>query len=440
MLDIVLGRKPSDVRKYGTRGAILLGKHYVKMGETTALSNPVYMDISAAHAVFICGKRGTGKSYAMGGIAEGLATIDPDIAQNIGIILLDVMGIYWTMKYSNRSDDALLAEWGLSPKPCDIKIYTPYMAYDEYKKKGMPTDVSFSVAVNELTAEDWALTFDIDVNSPMGVLIERGLNELVRLGKPFDIGQIIDKMQKDSKADQLTKDAAENRFLAAEEWGVFKKDGTPLKDLVKGGQVTVLDVSCYATQPNGWKIRSLIIGLVAKKLFLGRMLSRKDEEFSKVSQSESYFSSGEFDQKMKDPMIWLVVDEAHEFLPKEGKVASSDALVTILREGRQPGISLILATQQPGKIHTDVMTQSDIVLSMKLTTKIDIDALSLLMQSYMRSGIDRYFEELPRVPGACVAFDDSNERMFPMRIRPRCTWHGGSSPFALKEKKKMFGE
>lgn len=45
----------------------------------------------------------------------------------------------------------------------------------------------------------------------------------------------------------------------------------------------------------------------------------------------------------------MLLDEAHEFLPDTGKTAATDALVTILREGRQPGVSLILATQQPGK-------------------------------------------------------------------------------------------
>jgi hypothetical protein len=44
-----------------------------------------------------------------------------------------------------------------------------------------------------------------------------------------------------------------------------------------------------------------------------------------------------------------LTDEAHEFLPRDYKVASTDPLVTVMREGRQPGISLILATQQPGK-------------------------------------------------------------------------------------------
>jgi hypothetical protein len=125
-------------------------------------------------------------------------------------------------------------------------------------------------------------------------------------------------------------------------------------------------------------------------------------------------------------------------LPREGKTSATDALITIRREGRQPGISLILATQQPGKIHTDVMTQSDTIISHRITAKLDTDALGLLMQSYMREGLDRYLDELPRVNGAAIILDDNNEKMYPIRIRPRFTWHGGGSPMAIKEEKKLL--
>ena len=50
-------------------------------------------------------------------------------------------------------------------------------------------------------------------------------------------------------------------------------------------------------------------------------------------------------------------------------------LTQLLREGRQPGISLVLATQQPGQIHKDVMTQSDIVISHRVTSATDLEAL-----------------------------------------------------------------
>ena len=41
MYEIVIGRSEKDREKYGLRGTIMLGKHYVKMGQTTSLSNPV---------------------------------------------------------------------------------------------------------------------------------------------------------------------------------------------------------------------------------------------------------------------------------------------------------------------------------------------------------------------------------------------------------------
>ena len=189
--------------------------------------------------------------------------------------------------------------------------------------------------------------------------------------------------------------------------------------------------------PGGWKIKSLVIGLIAQKLFIQRMIARKEEEYDDIHSAMHYLSEEEKPKK-KMPMVWLVIDEAHEFIPHDGKTTASDALITILREGRQPGISLILATQQPGKIHTDVMTQSDTVISHRLTAKIDTDALKNLMQSYMREGVDVELDNLPRVKGAALILDDSNERMYPMRVRPRLTWHGGEAPTAIPPRKKVF--
>jgi len=168
------------------------------------------------------------------------------------------------------------------------------------------------------------------------------------------------------------------------------------------------------------------------------MIARRNEEFQEIHKSTSYFGGDVGGETNKMPMVWLVIDEAHEFLPKNGKTAASDALITILREGRQPGISLILASQQPGMIHTDVMTQSDTLISHRLTAKIDTDALGALMQSYMREGLDKFLNELPRVKGAALVLDDTNEKIYPIKIRPRFTWHGGEAPTAMIEKKSKY--
>src|SRR3989338_8567335 len=112
VFDVIIGRNRKDVEKYGKEGTVLVGKQYVKMGQTTSLSNPVYLDVAGAHVIFLVGKRGTGKSYTMGAIAEGLSNLPNEIKQNLSILLIDTMGIYWTMKYPNFQDSDLTKQWG----------------------------------------------------------------------------------------------------------------------------------------------------------------------------------------------------------------------------------------------------------------------------------------------------------------------------------------
>jgi DNA helicase HerA-like ATPase len=439
--DIIVGRLAQDREIFGNKGIVLLGKQYVKMGRVTSLSNNIYLDVAGAHVMLICGKRGGGKSYTMGGIAEGMADLEPEIKQNLSFIFLDTMGVYWTMKYPNKKDEALLAQWGFKPKGLDIVIYTPVMYYEKFKEEGIPTDKPFAIKPSELNAEDWCKAFDISENDPMGILLERVVHQLRKTLGEYSVDQLAQAVQQDIRSEQHTKDALENRLKSTEVWGLFDKNGTSINDLARGGQVTILDVSCYATMPGGWKIKHLIVGLVAQKLFIQRMLARKKEEFDSVHTTMDYFSTEDISKnKQEMPLVWLVIDEAHEFLPRNEAEnnAATQPLITIMREGRQPGISLILATQQPGKINTDVMTQSDIVLSHRITARMDVEALGLLTQSYMREGLTQAVDDLPRVKGAGVIFDDSNEKLYPMRVRPRFTWHGGESPSAVKIKKEEF--
>jgi len=437
MYDIVIGRSQSDFNKYDTKGTVLLGKHYVKMGQVTSLSNNILLDVTRSHVVFVCGKRGSGKSFTMGVIAEGISDLDKDIKDNLSVLILDTMGIYWTMKYPNQKERDLLDQWGIKPKALDVTIFTPKGYFQSFKEKGIPADYPFSVKPDELDIEDWSTTFGIDRNSEESVLLERTIATLKERGKGYSLLDIITKLKWDETASQKAKDTLMNMFMNADAWGLFDENGTPLNDLISGGRVSILDLSIYATMPRGWDIKALVIALVSKKLFQQRMTSRREEEFKAVHETVHYFAEEE-QKKLEHPMVWLVIDEAHEFLPLNGTTAATAPLITILREGRQPGISLVLASQQPGKIHTDVMTQSDVIISHRITAKIDTEALGALMQSYMRKGLDKYLDELPKETGAAIILDDNNERMYPIRIRPRFTWHGGEAPIAIPSEKNIF--
>ncbi len=439
MEDIVVGRSKSDLEKMGLKGSILLGRHYISMGTTTALSNNVYMDVAGAHVVFICGKRGGGKSYTMGAIAEGFHLLDKTIKQNLSVVLFDTMGVYWTMKYPNHKDKELLEKWGLKPESIPINIFTPEKYHHIYKKQGIPTDFPFTMNPSVLDPDDWCNAFRVDKYSSRGILINRIVLNLKKERDSFALHDIISSVKNDVESERDDRDAVASMFLMADNWGLFSDHGTPLHELAKGGRISVLDVSCYATMPGGWDVKALMVGLIGQKLFVERMKYRKDEEYQSVNSATNVFTAQK-QEKQDMPLVWLVIDEAHEFIPRDGKVASTDALVTIMREGRQPGISLILATQQPGKIHTDVMTQSDTVLSHRITANMDVEALGLLMQSYMREGLTAELNKLPRVKGAGILFDDNNEKMYPIRVRPRFTWHGGSSPTAVPKVGEGDGE
>ena len=436
MYDIVLGRNKEDMGRFGTSGTINIGKHYVKMGQTTSLSNNILMDVAKSHIVFICGKRGSGKSYSMGVIAESMSDLPKEMEKNISIIILDTMGIYWTMKYPNKKDKELLDEWGIEAKPLNVSIFTPIGYYKKYKEQDIPTDFPFSIKTSNLSAYEWSETFGIDLNDSTGILIERAIETLKESGRDYDIDDIVKTIQKDDRSAKEVKDAVENRFLAAKHWGLFSKEGTLLEDLVIPGQITVLDVSCYSYSSDAKGLRALVSGLVAQKLFAKRMAVRKSEEYKSIYRETHLIDEDQ--EEEKEPLVWLIIDEAHEFLPNDIKTVATQPLLTILREGRQPGISLVLASQQPGKIHTDVITQSDIVISHRITANIDVKALGALMQSYMREGLDKQLNYLPRVKGAALIFDDINEKIYPMRVRPRYTWHGGGTPSVILKKKKVF--
>ena len=308
--------------------------------------------------------------------------------------------------------------------------------YDDFTEKGIPVDEKFALDISELNAEDWILTFDLSITHPVSVLIERTLSNLREKKKKFWIKDIFNEIENDKKSEKETINATIGLFEAAETWGVFSNEEvkpTKIKDLISPGKTSVLDLSVY-NSVGAFNIRALVISIVSRKLFNERMFARKLGEIKDVSRGLDYTFSK---NKKETPLIWMFIDEAHEFLPLTGKTIATDALIQILREGRQPGISLVLATQQPGQIHRDVMTQSDIVISHRVTSKPDIEALNQIMQTYLTSTIQKYMNDLPSLQGSAIVLDDNSERIYPMRIRPRFTWHGGQAPTALSEKKKL---
>ncbi len=355
-------------------------------------------------------------SYSGAVIAEEIMKQPEEIRNSLSCIMIDTMGIFWSMKNPNEKDLGLLSEWSMKPQGFPIQNFVPVGLKNIYEKSGVGFDGLFSIRPDELSAADWITTFGISPSESIGILLERVIKKLKK-SESYGLEEIMEEIEKDARTDDKERFSLQNKFLSAMEWGIFSSDATPIEDFLKPGIASVLDVSLQE-----WNVRNLMLSILARKIYEARIMARREEEIALMS--------GETINKI--PMTWLIMDEAHEFLPAEGKTAASDALLTLVRQGRQPGISCIFITQRPNKLHEDVVAQSDLVIAHRLTAKSDIDALSAIMQTYLLFDIKRFISELPKAKGSAVVLDDNSERLYNIQVRPRQSWHAGGSPSAIK--------
>lgn len=416
--ETIVGRTKEDLEKFGNVAAGYIGKHIVGTGEDAHLTTKVFVDLLRPHIILISGKRGTGKSYIAGTLAEEISLLPKEFKENLAVVIIDTMGIFWSMKFLNEQQLNLIKEWGLEPKGFDnVKVYVPFKQIEEFKKTNIPVDAGLSIAPFEFSAEDWRLAFNLSATDRVGISLEKNINELLQTGEKFSIEDLMKKIREDEGTSLEVKDALENMLTVANQWGVFGTEGIDIDKIVQPGIISVVDVSHLRTT-EAWSVRNFIVAILARKIYHSRLIARKEEELAKVT--------GEIIKK-KTPMVWLIADEAHNFLPSDYQTVSSEPLKVIAKQGREPGISLVLITQMPNKLHQDFLSQCDLVFSHRLTSRDDLQALHSVYQTYMEEEIEKFINRLPRWSGSAIILDDNLEKVFTIQTRPRLSWHAGGT-------------
>lgn len=421
----VIGRELDDIEKYGERGTGFLGRVVMSAGEHPVLGRKILLDVAKPHLVLICGKRGSGKSYGMAVVLEELARQTPEVQSRLSVIAIDTVGIFWTLKIPAKKGDKTLSEWNLAPEPTKVKVLVPKGKESFYREKQIPIDGSFSLKTSELGAEEWLALFKLTFKDPEGVLLNNVVERLKELkGTYYDLEDMIKATESDVDSEDLAKRALIGRLRAATAWGLFEKEGTRIHDLIRPGEVTIIDVSAYRQAIGMESTRDIIVGLLGKKIFEERMLYRKEEEV-KVIQGER--------RESRLPLVWMLIDEAHMFMPNDENNIALNVLLEWIRVGRQPGLGLVLATQRPNKLHPDAISQADVFISYRMTAQPDIDAVSTLRPAYMHQDFGKYYQEMPRAKGFALVLDDNTEKLWLIRIRPRYSWDGGTTATAFPD-------
>ena len=408
----VLGRRDADEHT----GILNIGRY---LALDKSLGADVCIDALRPHAILICGKRGYGKSYTMGTIIEELSLLSPEVRMNIASLVIDTMGVFWTMRYGNEKEAELLKKWGLSSKGFDVDVFVPTGSVKQYDDQHIGVK-PFSISASVLSGYDWCSLFSVAPVSQLGVLLIKTIDELKEKRSDYSISDILDSTMQD--ADTTILHAAQNYFRAARSWGIFDEMDFSIADRLKGGKVVILDLSSL----ENYNIRAITVKILGKKIYEERIKARRAYERKEM---------GKISAEKGIPMVWMFIDEAHTFLPREGETPATSVLVNEwLRQGRQPGLSVVFATQRPSALHSDVMSQSDMIICHRLTAQDDIAALEAIHPTYMREGISDHLKKMGTEKGVALIIDDITEATHLVKMRPRKSWHGGEEPSALGDK------
>ena len=358
-------------------------------------------------------------SYTMSVLIEEFAKQPFEIKQRLSAIIIDTVGIFWTMKYANEEQKTTLEKWGLKPEGIEIRNLVPFGKKDFYTLKNLPHDGYFSIKTSQMDLEDWLAVFKLTWRDPESALLSRTIEKIKeKVGSMYDIDDIINETKKDPDTIKDVINSLNNRLLVAKSWGLFSKMGTTMKEFAKPGTITVVDTSTYKESIGMESIKELIVGILGKRLYEERMLYRKEEEMSLLS-------GGRKESEM--PIIWMMIDEAHMFMPADRPSIALDVLLQWIRVGRQPGLSLLLATQRPNKLHSEAISQCDFFLSMRMTAQEDINAVATIRPSYLNVPMDKFYGQMPKDQGFAILVDDNSEKVMLIKIRPRTTWDGGKT-------------
>lgn len=380
------------------------------IGEQLQEHEDVYIDAEDARSILACGKRGTGKSYTLGNIVEEIHMETSDIIP----LVIDPMGIYWTMNEENEEQRELLWDWGMSTDRFNINLLVPgdpQSCFDrevlaELEQRGIDVN-PLLLNPSDLSPDGWCDLFDLNINKPMGIALYRAVRELNESGKRFNLNSIISKVEMDGNTGERTREALLNRLEMAVSWDIFADQYRDIWETFDKNRINILDLS--VVEPGKYGLRNLIVDVLGKELFSRRQDARRREGLN---------------LDIDLPKVWLFIDEAHNFVPSGQSSLAKGTIIRWVKEGRQPGLSIVVASQQPSAIASDVLSQCDAILCHKITTREDINSLNKLSQDYMSGELKTYVRQIDNV-GEAVYVDDEEETVQVVKVRPRKSMHGG---------------
>lgn len=340
--------------------------------------------------VSIIAKSGSGKSYACGVMVEEFKK------HNIPVVILDLHGEYRSLISPNIDEDEYerMERFGVSPEGLGDSV-------SEFALSGNPEDPSLTllgIDIRKLNSEDMLDLMGVRNLGAGSSVLYTAMNRVREiLEDDYDLYDIVSAVQTDGNP---AKWNVLNGLEHLQRIPLFSNSPTPLTQIVRKGQVTVIEM-----KDAPYDVQQIGAAALLNRLFDAR-------------------KSGLI------PPFMLIVEEAHNFCPQSGPAITSKVLRTIASEGRKFGMGLTIVSQRPAKVDKNVLSQCGTQIILKVTNPNDLKAVIASVEGLTT----RMTDEIQRLPVAtAIVVGGSITDPVLTEVRTRKTRHGGGSVDILKD-------
>jgi len=315
----------------------------------------VYLDVKGfSRHIAILAATGAGKSHTAGVIIEGL------LKKGATIVAIDPHGDYSRMH--EAADGRAFHE--LSDR---ITIFSvgPYSI----------GRIRYYIKVSDLSEDELAYMAKIpssavNIRFILSLALKR-LHEKHVDDKSFDLDEVISLLSEWGRGN--VEEPYKSRLKGIKDWSkaifntikyleqlkklrVFSRSSIPLNYLLKPMHLSVINLTGVP-----FEAQDIVVYDVLRRVFLARVNA----------------VTGASGEKFPYP-VFIVLEEAHRFVPpkRDSSTYSSSIIRTIASEGRKFGVYLIVISQRPSKVDSDVLSQCQSQIVLRIVNPIDQRTIS----------------------------------------------------------------
>ena len=411
--------EPEDPNYKAPAYDVIIGKNgdspqYGILGKMISNGRVIGLDLNECNTISLFGVQGAGKSYTIGSITEMVlrqfSKVNKLPAPMASVIFhysdsMDYAPEFTSMVYPN--DEAgqlakLKAEYGAEAGSVkDVVLLAPESQVETRKAEYPDIDVHpIGFDSSELSVKDWMFLLGAMGNDSTYIKELKQIMKSCRYN--MSLQNIRDGVANSNHMSTSQRSLAEQKLDFAEE---YITDGNKLQQYLRPGRLIIVDLRDEFIE----KDEALGLFVVMLNIF-SSVLTVNGRAFNK----------------------FIVFDEAHKYMNNRELVGS---ITTAIREMRHKGVSIMIASQDPMSLPTEIIELSSVVVMHRFSSpswvkhvQKAITPLQTLTPTEMASlGSGEAYLWANKASDKAIT-----QRPIKISIRPRVTKHGGDTIQAVK--------